>query len=172
MTKQAERKSRGFRQTGACLTGSIRRVTDKRGFAETRLLTDWATICGAEIAAITAPVRVTYAAEGFGATLVVYAPGARAPEVSMQRDLIRERVNACYGYNAIQRVKVTQTGAPPSGFAEKTSHFQPRARQKDIPEEIVSALQPVEDDGLRRALTQLGENVLSRTASTSERGKE
>lgn len=150
----------------------MRRVTEKRGFSETRLLTDWAEICGSDLAAIASPVRVAYAKEGFGATLVVHCAGARAPEVAMQRDLIRERVNACYGYNAIQRVRVTQSGASESGFREDVAQFVPKTVRRDLPVEMVSKLEPIEDSGLRDALRQLGENVLSRSAAGAiEKGK-
>ena len=113
---------KGFVQAGALLTRRVRTASEKRGFAETRLLTQWETICGPEIAGIARPLRVSYSRDGFGATLLVTCDGARAPEVQMQTDAIRQKVNACYGYNAISRVRITQTDS--TGFAEAQARYR------------------------------------------------
>ena len=78
-----KRRSRGFLQTGGLVSKRIRNVTERRGFAETRLLTHWAETVGENMAAIARPVKISYAREGFGATLTVLADGARAPELQM-----------------------------------------------------------------------------------------
>jgi hypothetical protein len=46
--------------------------------------------------------------------------------LEMQKEILRARVNACYGYNAIARIRITQTA--PTGFAEGQAAFgmQPR----------------------------------------------
>ncbi|QHQ36764.1 DUF721 domain-containing protein [Algicella marina] len=163
-TPKPGRKRRGFRQTGACIAADVRRVSEKRGFAETRLLTDWEEICGKDIAAVATPLRVSYGREGLGATLTIACQSARAPEVSMQAETIRTRVNACYGYNAIARIRVTQTGSAdiPAGFAEGQAQFTPKAPPPLKPA-VSAALEPIGDEGLRAALARLGQNVQTRT---------
>lgn len=42
----------GFAQTGGLLKGDIRRASESRGFAQSRVLTHWEEIAGADIAAI------------------------------------------------------------------------------------------------------------------------
>lgn len=171
--QSAGRRARGFRQTGSLVSRQIRTVSERRGFAETRLLTDWTAICGPELAAKVTPVRVSYSRGGMGATLVVLCDGARAPEITMQRETIRARVNACYGYNAISRVQITQTApgmAAPAGFAEERPHFEgkPTAPKRQDAE---AAVGPIADDGLRAALQRLGDNVLSRKDSQTRKDK-
>ena len=83
--------------------------------------------------------------------------------LEMQKDRIRDRVNACYGYAAIQRVRITQTAA--TGFAEGRAVFEP-APQQDIkpapvPPELQQSAQAVKNDDLRAALERLGANVIS-----------
>jgi hypothetical protein len=152
--------AKGFVQAGGLLGTKLRTSAEKRGFVETRLLTRWVEIVGADTAAMTKPVSVSYAAGGMGATLILLADGAFAPQLQMQLPTIKDRVNACYGYNAISRIKLTQTAA--TGFGEEPAVFVPKdaAPIRDV--EINSALSQIGDSDLRTALDQLGRNVLAR----------
>ncbi|MFD3190361.1 DUF721 domain-containing protein [Sedimentitalea sp. HM32M-2] len=159
--------TRGFKRTASVLNERIRRAGESRGFAVSRLLTHWAEIAGPEIAAIAQPVNVGYGRGGFGATLTVLTTGAQAPMLEMQKETLREKVNAVYGYNAISRVRITQTAA--TGFAEGQAVFaakpaaeppEPDARTLAQAQESV---RPIENDDLRAALERLGRNVLSKS---------
>ena len=151
-------KRKGFLQAGSLLEVGLRQSMAKRGFGESRVLTHWAEIVGADIARIAEPLKLNYPKDGFGADLVVLCVGANAPLVQMQIPEIIERVNSCYGYRAITRVKVTQTrgkhggvsvahaamsqsaprglvptglvpsGPAPRGFAEEATPFQHRTK--------------------------------------------
>jgi len=161
----AKRRSRGFLQTGGLVSQRIRRVGERRGFAETRLLTHWAEIVGPMVAAIAQPVKVSYAREGFGATLTVLTDGARAPELQMMLPELKEKVNACYGYSAISRIRITQTGE--AGFAEQAAIFThkpatPKSLSVSQAAELSVSLAPVADDRLRAALESLAKNVLTK----------
>ena len=161
----AKRRSRGFLQTGGLVSKRIRRVGERRGFAETRLLTHWAEIVGQSVAAIAQPVKVSYAREGFGATLTVLTDGARAPELQMMLPELKDKVNACYGYTAISRIRITQTGE--AGFAEHAATFAhkptaPKALSAAQAADLTASLAPVTDDRLRAALESLGRNVLNK----------
>ncbi len=160
----ASRRGGQFKQAGALLAKRIRSVGEKRGFAETKLLTHWAEICGPDLAAIALPVKISYARDGFGATLMLSCEGARATEVQMQVETIRARVNACYGYNAISRVRLTQTDS--AGFAEAQRSFTGPDKPETTPQPIAPAAaqvaQTVANDALRLALARLGTNILNR----------
>ncbi len=119
----AHRRGRGFRAAGGLLRGPIRKVSESRGFAVARVLTHWAEIAGAGTAQLCRPVRIGYARGGLGATLTLLVSGPHAPQVQMQLEAIRARVNAAYGYNAIARIVLTQTA--PHGFAEAQAAFAP-----------------------------------------------
>lgn len=158
--------TRGFKRTATVLGDQIRRAGESRGFAVSRVLTHWEEIAGADIATIARPVSVSYGRGGFGATLTVLTSGAQAPMLEMQKEKIRERVNAVYGYNAISRVRITQTA--PIGFAEGQADFTPKtARAPAAPDPQVAAkasqaANGVGNDDLRAALERLGRNVLSK----------
>lgn len=160
--------TRGFKRTSALLQERIRTASESRGFAQSRLLTHWPEIVGDEVAAIARPVNVSYARGGFGATLTVLTTGAQAPMLEMQKETLREKVNGVYGYNAISRIRVTQTA--PTGFAEGQASFDHRpAKKPDArPDPAVRAkatdmAAPVGDEGLRAALEALGRNVLTKS---------
>lgn len=116
------RRMRGFEPAASLLARDIRKGAESRGFAVTRLLTHWAEIVGPDLARATRPVKVTHG-KSFGATLTLLVRGAEAPLIQMQLDSIRDRVNACYGFNAVTRVAITQTAA--TGFAEGQAQFGP-----------------------------------------------
>lgn len=162
------RSRKGFTRAASLLNTQIRQVGETRGFAVTRLLTHWTEIAGEEIAAISRPVEVSYGRGGFGATLSLLTTGANAPMLEMQKETLRERVNSVYGYTAISRVRVTQTHA--TGFAEGRADFTHRkakpaetAPDPVIQGQVAEVAAPVGDEGLRRALEALGQNVLSKS---------
>lgn len=156
----------GFKRTASLLEGRIRRAGETRGFAVTRLLTHWDEIAGPDLAALARPVEVKYGRQNFGATLTLLTDGARAPLVEMQKEQLRQKVNAAYGYNAIARIRITQTAS--TGFAEGQVAFtRPPEPEPKAPDPVVvtAARQTaggVADAGLRAALEALGQNVLSR----------
>lgn len=162
--------TRGFKRTASVLSEQIRRVGEGRGFAVSRVLTGWAEIAGPDIAAIARPVDIGYGRGGFGATLTVLTTGAQAPILEMQKERLRERVNAVYGYNAISRIRITQTAA--TGFAEGQAEFAPPPGRPAVAVSQTAAagaeqaVRPIADDGLRAALERLGRNVLSRSKSS------
>lgn len=166
--------NRGFKRTSQLLQERIRRASESRGFVQSRVLTNWVEIVGEQIAAIARPVEVSYGRQGFGATLTVLTTGAQAPMLEMQKEKLREKINAIYGYNAISKVRLTQTAA--TGFAEGQAQFDhgPVAKPPagPTPSQIAQAAQtaaPVQDDGLRSALERLGQNILSKQENEEQR---
>lgn len=167
-TPRHDGTTRGFSQTGRLLRGQIRKATESRGFAEARILTHWAEIVGPETAAICRPVEVSYAKGGMGATLTLLTTGPQAPMLEMEKPRLIEKINACYGYRAIARLRITQTA--PTGFAEGQAVFAPAPRAPRPPDpEITARAQEVTDDigdtELRLALRTLAANVLSKRKS-------
>ncbi len=166
--KHAPKRGRGFQRTSSLVQGRVRDAGASRGFAVTRLLTHWAEIAGADIAAIARPVDVTYGRGGLGATLTVLTTGAQAVMLEMQKEALRERVNTCYGYSAISRVRITQTA--PTGFAEGRVDFTPApagqpAKPVASPEQkanIAKTANGVGNSDLRAALEALGQNIVTR----------
>jgi hypothetical protein len=166
-----ERRARGFVAAAQLMAPQIRTAGEARGFAVARLLTHWAEIAGEDIAALCRPVKIGYGKGGLGATLCVLTTGAAAPLLQMQLPQLRERVNACYGYNAIARITLTQTA--PTGFAEGQAEFAhapkrsaPPAPAPDISAKAAATAAVVQDAELRTALERLARNVLSKAGKS------
>jgi len=161
-----KRRRRGFERASGLMQGQIRRIGESRGFAVSRLLTHWADIVGAEVAATALPVKVSYSKGGFGGTLTLLTTGAQAPMLQADLPKIRDRVNAVYGYSAIARIRITQTA--PTGFAEGQVAFAPQNSAESAPPDAKSVAQAqqtahgVSDMALRQALQALGEKVFSK----------
>lgn len=165
---QRQSSTHGFARTSGLLQAQIRKTSESRGFAQTRVLTHWAEIVGEDFAAVSRPVDVSYG-RGFGATLTVLTTGAQAPMLEMQKEQLRARINAIYGYNAIARVRITQTAA--TGFAEGQASFQHRAKAQEKPHnpeiarEAAGLSEGVRDDALKAALERLAVGFISRNKS-------
>jgi hypothetical protein len=157
-----------FTRAATLLQGQIRRAGETRGFAVTRLLTHWPDIVGADIARIARPIDVSYGRQGMGATLSVLTTGAQAPMLEMQKERLREKVNAVYGYNAIARIRIPQTA--PTGFADGQADFShaPKPRHDPASDPVVTrnaaaVAEGVGDEKLRAAIESLARNVLSKS---------
>ena len=164
----AKPRMRGFEATSGLLKDQIRKVGESRGFAIARLLTHWPEIAGEEIARITRPVKVGYGREGMGASLTLLTTGSNAPIIEMQKEKLRERVNAIYGYAAISRIILTQTAS--TGFAEGQAEFTPAPKKiavidPKVQAEAARTAAPIQNADLRAALEALAQNILNRQNS-------
>lgn len=159
------RKSKGFRHAGGLVAGELRQGTQKRGFSQARILTNWAEIVGEDIARIAQPSKISFAKGGLNATLVVLTNGARAPEVQMKLPIIAQRVNAVYGYKAITNVRITQTDAATPGFEENATPFAPAPKPMRNDASDVFDLEELNDSDLRDALDFIGNRVLTRSST-------
>lgn len=170
--QKAKRRKRGFERTSGLLQARIRKATEARGFSESRLLTHWEEVVGAQTASMSRPVKVSYAKGGFGATLTLLTTGAMAPMLQAELPKIRDRVNAVYGFNAISRIHITQTA--PTGFAEGRVAFEAQKPKKELtipPETRVEAqtlAQGVQSDELRHALEKFAGTFMARTSMQSK----
>ena len=165
-TNSKYRRKRGFQAASTLLAKQVQTAAEGRGFAVSRLLTHWAEIAGEQLATQTRPVRISHSRGGFGATLTLLTTGPAAPMVEMQLPQLRDRINACYGYNAIQKITLTQTAA--SGFAEGQAQFAAAPkREAPAPDPAAQAdarqvAAQFQDPQLADAMARLTLNVSSR----------
>lgn len=162
------RRAKGFLRAAEIAPDALRSSGARRGFAELRLLTEWRAVVGEALAAICRPMKVSYGGRGgLGASLIVTCPGARAPEVEMEKTAIIERVNAFYGYRAVSRLVIDQSRATlmnapaPAGLAEPAA-----AWEGPLP----APVRDIDDPTLALALARLGANVRARAARTQKDG--
>lgn len=134
----------------------------KQGFASTELVTRWPAIVGAEIAAHAEPIRLQWprapADEPLQpATLVLRVEGPAAIEIQHLSNLILERVNRFFGWQAVGRIALRQ--APLSRRAPRPQHACPDPKAAA---DVAATLGAVADAPLRDALARLGAAVKRR----------
>ena len=152
---------KGFLRVSDVAKGMIRPALSKRGFSETRILTEWDAVVGEKIAGLCRPMRLGYAAkEGIGGTLTVGSTGSSALEVQHLTPQIIERVNAHYGYRAVSRIRLVQIGA--EAFEARQQRTEPPQPRPEAVKEIRETVTNVQDEGLRAALETLGRNISMR----------
>ena len=128
----------------------------KQGFAARELVTRWAEIAGAEIAAHSEPIRMQWPRPVEGqpqepATLVLRVEGPMALEIQHSSDVILQRVNRFFGWSAVGRLALRQ--AP---LSRRDKPKRPRAPDAREVAEVEGTLSSVEDADLRAALARLG----------------
>jgi len=131
----------------------------KQGFAARELVTRWAEIAGAQIAAHSEPLKMQWPRPVEGqpqepATLVLRVEGPMALEIQHSSDLILQRVNRFLGWNAVGRLALRQ--AP---LARRPRKAAPRGPDPVAVEREAATLDAVADDDLRAALARLGATI-------------
>ena len=158
-----------FKPASDLLRSKIRELGEARGFSTTRLLTHWPEIVGQSVAAIARPLEIRHPRPRAGqppegATLTVIALGVPTIFGGAIITGIRERVNACYGYNAIAKIRIRQAG--PESFAAEVAALE-RLPPREPDPQVLQAVQPltegVGNTELRLALAALAANVLSKS---------
>ncbi len=129
----------------------------KQGFASVELVTRWAEIVGPEIAAHSQPEKIQWprtpqarAAPDPG-TLMLRVEGPAALEVQHLSDVILQRVNQFFGWQAVDSMRLRQ--APLSRRAAP--------RRAAVPDtaavtRVAATLPEIKDEKLREALARLG----------------
>lgn len=167
-----DRRSSGFRTAAALLREQVRAAGARRGLPLMRLLAHWDEVAGAELAALTRPLRISHGREGMGGTLHLLVAPAAAPVVQMRLPELLARVNGACGHGAVVRIRPTQTA--PEGFAEGASPFAPapaRAAAAPPPPDpaaeaaVAATAAGIANPRLRAALEGLGRTILARATN-------
>jgi hypothetical protein len=143
---------------GPCLADAFAR----QGFAATEIVTHWEDIVGEDIAAHAEPLRINWPRQGAvedpePATLVLRCEGPAAIEIQHVANVIIERVNRFFGWQAIARVALRQ--APLVRTKRKKT---PTPLDAEGARRIAGSLTGIGDENLRAALGRLGAAVKHR----------
>lgn len=168
------RKGMSFaRAAGSFVPKLTAKVFEKYGFHSAEIMTDWARIAGADVAAWSEPERIRWPRGGLtgddpdarqkqGAVLVLRVEPARALDIEYKAGEIIDRINRYFGYRAVDTLKVLQ--AP----------LQRPAPQVQLPAGPLNAAAPppppapldaIEQGGLKDALTELWTSIAAERAA-------
>ena len=134
-------------------------VFAKQGFASRELITRWREIAGAEIAEHSQPLKIQWQRPVADrppdpATLMLRVEGPMALEIQHTSNVILERVNRFFGWQAVGRIALRQ--APLSRRPVRQRRKAPDAAALAKAE---ASLGTVDDADLRAALARLGASI-------------
>jgi hypothetical protein len=141
------------------LGATLNDVFKRQGFANRELVTRWAEIVGAEVAAHAEPLKIQWARPVADqppepATLVLRVEGPVALEIQHASDVIIARVNRFFGWQAVGRLALRQS---------PLRRLEPRKRRAGpdaaIVAKVAETLGAVDDPELRDALARLKASI-------------
>jgi hypothetical protein len=135
-----------------------------RGYAEAGLFTHWAEIAGAQLAASSLPIKLSFPrGRRDDGTLTVRCGGSAALELQHLAPSVLERINGHFGYRAVARLRIEQ-GAVSGRQVPTPPPPLTRLEQADVS----NAVAPVEDPEIRASLARLGSAIRRRDKATRE----
>jgi len=176
--KQNAKRRKGGKPkpVGALIGGLMEPLLRKRGFATADLITHWADLAGPRYARLTQPEKVNWPRGGDfdpeaghrPGTLVLACDPAAVLFVQHEIDRIRERINAFFGFEVVDRIKIVQKSFDDD--REEPAAAAPRKLDGDDVRRLDALTAPVGDPDLRAALDRLGRAVLSESSRKADDG--
>lgn len=155
-------------QISEIANGLIDPILARRAGINTMLIGAWEDIAGADFADCTRPERIAWPRrvsemgdERFEpGSLTIACEGARALFLSHAQDQLIQRVNAFFGFPAIDRIRIVQKPVAAAGSVRKPLPKLAANQQN----RLATMLQEVEDPKLKAALERLGTGVIAKAA--------
>ena len=166
-TEKGDTRYGGTRPLAALVPGIAKKAVGKRGFTDARILNDWENIVGPDVAAHAHPDRLSFQkGKRDGGILHIRAEGPIALELQHLEPLLIERINAHFGYRAVDGIRLHQV--PLERTAKAKTKKSPPFPPPD-PGQIAALqdqLKTVEDPELRAILERIGISILQRDAKS------
>ena len=182
LIKKKKRTNLGFKSASSFVHQLTQKSFEKRGFAQAKLITHWSEIVGSELYNSARPVKISFPKSGLGATLNIEIDGAFGPEIDLQRESIKEKVNRVYGYTAVAKIRFTSSPSLGYGVKNKDSLVKAR-RDKNLKFErntgisqathnLISNFENINNQELRKTLNELSHNFIKKLSMNIDEDKE
>ncbi|MBS41065.1 MAG: hypothetical protein CMM83_05020 [Rhodospirillales bacterium] len=150
-----KRTSRGPQAISELIPQISKKFSNHRGFLHPEILTCWPEIIGNKLALDTTPKHILFKnGKRQGGTLYVSASGPAALQLLHDEPVILQRINSYFGYDAIEKISITQLASRDLSSKLEIS------KDQNIPDknlkEIESRTKIISDRNLRDALNMLG----------------
>ena len=144
------------KKIGDIVIPSLKSYLENRGFIHSKLISSWARIAN-EASDWSIPIKITFPNKtSDNGTLHVRVIPSRAPELSMVSKQIIDRINANFGYKAIEKIHLHHGKHIKKTFKEKTDNKKRLGDELQEIKKIKSYLPKIKNLNLLNALTKLG----------------
>ena len=177
-TVKIKRANAGFKNASSMLGQLTQKSLEKKGFAQSKLITNWNEIVGWELSNRSNPSKISFPKSGLGATLIIEIDGAFGPEIDLQREAIKQKVNRVYGYSAV--AKIVFRPSPSLGYdvIMKKKLFTANDKNKfevvesrlisDALHKSIMDLENIDNQELRKSLNKLSSSFLKKSSIASQ----
>ena len=170
-SSKTNRTGSGFKRTSTFISRLTQQGFEKKGFAQAKLLINWNETVGLDLCKFSKPVKITFPKSGLGATLTIEINGALGPELDMQKEIIKEKVNRIYGYKAVAKIKFRVSSCLGYVSSKKERLFFNQVEKSSTDKKLrcnelainslMLQLSDVKDQKLRTSLKNLSNNFVN-----------
>ena len=156
-------KRGGAPKTLAQQVGKITKpIFGGRGFSDAAVVRDWPVIAGTHRARPSMPEKITYSEgrKNRGTLHLRIDNGGLAMELQHLEPVMVEKINAYFGFPAVERLHITQGPLPER---PKDDRIPVRPLSEIEEKGLLNCLSDVDDADLHQALEDLGRAILGKT---------
>lgn len=141
----------------------IKPIFGERGFADAAIVNDWQEIAGEYLANHCSPKKIHYpqGRKSKGTLHLRISNGGLALQLQHLEAVLVERINAYFGFGAVERIQITQG---PLTETPKKNISSPRLLSETEEQTLFNGLRDVDDDDLHQVLERLGRSIFSKTS--------
>jgi hypothetical protein len=140
----------------SCVEPVTRPLFKEQASATTRLITQWESIAGPELARHTKVEKLSFPkGKQNGGTLTVSVENGFALEIQHMQQVIMDRLAEYFGYRAIERIAISHTFLPPAETPTSSS----KKMKPSLPSGSGKIAEGVEDNELKAALQSLAKTL-------------
>jgi hypothetical protein len=137
-----------------CIVPITKPVFKMHGLAGTRIITEWRSIVGGNLADHCIPQKLSFpAGKKTGGTLSISVENGYATELQHMQPVILERLATYFGYKAVTRITISHTYAPEAKTPAASITFE------SLPPDCIKLTETVEDKELQAALASIAKTL-------------
>ncbi|MGD9639081.1 MAG: DUF721 domain-containing protein [Alphaproteobacteria bacterium] len=166
MRDQKENRTKGLKPLGDMLSHIAKPILGKRGFVETDIIMRWQDIVGAELAKATRPQKISFprGRRDGGVLHIMTNGGGEALLLQHRGKIVIEKINAFFGYKAIEKISIVQ-GFFDDSKTDSEENLKKISQEKSRDEDklkIKNLTEGIADEKLAEVLEELSLSIIKK----------
>ncbi|MBO5997855.1 MAG: DUF721 domain-containing protein [Alphaproteobacteria bacterium] len=157
--KVKERRSGGLMPVSVDMRILAKNVLGKRGFSNVDLIAHWSDIVGEKLAVAVKPDKISFPKnDRMNGTLYVRVQsGAFATVLEHQKNIVLDRINTFFGYDALSNIKIQQDAQ--IEIKKPSEQTIPKELTEEQKEMLQKKLEGITDETLKNQLYEIGKKL-------------